>query len=94
MFSEARMAESRRKLEAVMYLALGVYIKKEPQEADNWRDKDWGMIFGHLKHEIEEIGRSESQDRRLHNSLDALCLAAMLAVKAMEEIPKGEVKKV
>lgn len=79
-----RKMESQDLLRQVMSEAMGIYMAKEPSNGDSWRDNNqvtmWGL-FQHLKHEIEEIDRSESKDRFYHNCLDAINLLAMLAAR-------------
>jgi len=84
---DARMSDSREKLLSVMMMALGSYIEQEAKKKDEWRDKTWGECYAHLKHEIMEIGRSKTKTQQLHNCLDAINLAAIMAAKIMFEEP-------
>jgi hypothetical protein len=40
----------------------------------------------HLKHEIEEIERSDGLDRQIHNALDACAQAAILSARMKLEL--------
>ena len=82
-----RMMDSRRKLFSVMMMALGSYVEQEAKKKDEWRDKSWGECYAHLKHEVIEIGRSKTKTAQLHNCLDAINLAAIMAAKIIFEKP-------
>ena len=84
---DARMSDSREKLLSVMMMALGSYIEQEAKKKDEWRDKSWGECYVHLKHEVIEIGRSKTKTAQLHNCLDAINLAAIMAAKIIFEEP-------
>ncbi|MHA1286022.1 MAG: hypothetical protein ACTSPB_01340 [Candidatus Thorarchaeota archaeon] len=60
------------------------YIEQEATKKDSWRDHTYGQLFGHLKHEIEEIGRSKARTIRIHNCIDALILSCFLVDKILE----------
>lgn len=90
--NEERHIESQRMIRDCMAEAIGIYIAKEPTEKDNWRDKSIWQTFMHLKHEIEEIQRSKSSDRQLHNALDACGQAAILAARIKIEMGTGKDK--
>ena len=83
-----RVDESREMLVRAFYFALGSYTEQEAKKLDSWRDLDIGSLYAHLKHEIEEIGRSiKMSDLQflLHNACDALSLSAILLAKVMEK---------
>jgi len=82
-----RMMDSRQKLFSVMMMALGSYVEQEAKKKDEWRDKSWGECYAHLKHEVIEIGRSKTKTAQLHNCLDAINLAAIMAAKIIFEKP-------
>ena len=82
---DARMKESRAILVKAFYTALGSYIEQEAKKLDDWRDKTFGEIYAHLKHEIEEIRRSKSLTQQLHNCIDAVMLSTILLAKLMED---------
>ena len=83
--SDDRMQVSRRRLRQILDMAFGVYLEQEPKKEDSWRDEEYGTMFGHLKHEMEEISRSDSRTKQLHNCLDACVLSALLAAKILEK---------
>lgn len=89
---EARQVESQIMVRECMAEAIGLYIAKEPKHGDEWRDKDRYSVFMHLSHEIEEIKRSATDDRQLHNALDACAQAAILAAHIKLEMGKGKDK--
>jgi hypothetical protein len=89
---EERQIESQWIIRESLAEALGIYIAKEPSEKDTWRDKDIWSAFQHLKHEIEEIERSKTMDRQLHNALDACAQAAILASRIKLEMGTGRDK--
>lgn len=80
---EARKSDSRRRLRAIFNMALGVYIKEEINKEDSWRDIEYHKLWSHFLHEVEEIKRSKSRIRQLHNILDAINLLGMCAAKIM-----------
>jgi len=82
---DKRMAESRQRLLNAMMLSLGSYIEQEAKKKDQWRDKSYGEVYAHLKHEIAEIGRSKEKTVQLHNAMDACALSAILVSKLMPE---------
>lgn len=80
-----RIDESRESLFKAMMLSLGAYIEQEAKKGDSWRDMTWGQLYAHLKHEIQEIQRSDSKTKQLHNCMDACALSAILVCKVLEE---------
>jgi len=80
------MVESRQQLLNAMLLSLGSYIEQEGKKKDQWRDKSYGEVYAHLKHEIAEIERSKERTVQLHNAMDACALAAILVCKLMPTI--------
>ena len=78
-FERIRLSESRNLIREMMNTAMGLYIAKEPKHGDEWREKGYWKNFMHLKHELDEIERSKSYDRKLHNALDACAQSAILA---------------
>ena len=84
------MMDSQRRLRQVFDFAFGVYMKEEINKTDSWRDIEWGKLWAHFTHEIEEIKRSKTRTRQLHNILDAINLLGMLGGKIVES---QEVKK-
>lgn len=78
-FKKNRIIESQELLRSVMAESLGIYMAKEPKNFDQWREQDYWQILSHLKHEIEEIDRSITLDRKYHNTLDCIAQAAILA---------------
>jgi hypothetical protein len=74
-----RIMDSQERLRAAMSEALGIYMAKEPKHTDEWRDKQWWEVWSHLLHEIEEVKRSGTQDRKYHNLLDLIGQAAICA---------------
>jgi hypothetical protein len=81
-----RVKESKQMVERAMFEALGLYTAKEPKHGDEWRDKTIWQAFMHLKHEIEEIERSDGLDRQIHNALDACAQAAILSARMKLEL--------
>lgn len=79
------MSESRARLIRCFNIALGAYIEQEAKKLDDWRDQNFGQLYGHLKHEIEEIGRSKARTTQIHNCMDALMLSCILLDKVMEK---------
>ena len=90
--AEERQVESQTLVRVAMAEAIGLYIAKEPKHADEWRDKSVWETFMHLSHEIEEIKRSATSDRQLHNALDACAQAAILAARIKLEQGTGKDK--
>jgi len=80
-----RMTESRQQLLNAMLLSLGAYIEQEGKKMDEWRDKTYGEIYAHLKHELIEIQRSKDKTVQLHNAMDACVLSAILVCKLMPQ---------
>jgi len=78
---DVRMTDSRQKILSVLMMAFGSYVEQEAKKKDEWRDKSWGECYAHLKHEIVEIGRSKTKTEQIHNCLDAINLAAIMAAK-------------
>lgn len=72
---------SRIRIRRMLDAAYGLYIGQEPKHSDSWRKLSSGELYAHLKHEIEEIKRSVTRERRFHNALDACALAAILAAR-------------
>lgn len=89
----SRLTESRLMIEKAMSEAMGLYIAKEPKHTDEWRDKDVWSNMKHLEHEIDEIKRSKTSDRQLHNALDACAQSAILAVSIKLKQQIGEKDK-
>lgn len=87
-----RLMESQDRLREVMAEAMGIYMAKEPTEKDGWRHKNLWELMAHLAHEVGEIRHSSETDRIYHNSLDAVILAAMIAVRVREEYEKDKDK--
>jgi len=89
---DLRMNDSRQKLLSAMMLSLGSYIEQEAKKKDDWRDRTFGQVYAHLKHELEEIRRSKTKTQQLHNCMDACSLSAILVAKLMfEESTENEV---
>jgi len=75
-----------------MMLSLGSYIEQEAKKKDDWRNRTFGQVYAHLKHELEEIRRSKTKTQQLHNCMDACSLSAILVAKLMfEESTENEV---
>lgn len=85
---EKRMMESQDFLREVMAEALGIYMAKEPAEKDGWREKTIFQNVQHAAHEIEEIKRSTTLDRKYHNCLDLIGQAAICAAQVRIEWQK------
>jgi hypothetical protein len=81
---DERMSDSRRRLIRAFNVAFGSYIEQEAKKGDSWRDETWGELYGHLKHEIGEIGRSKARTIQIHNCMDALILACFLLDRVLE----------
>jgi hypothetical protein len=81
---DARMVESRDKILKAMLLSLGTYIEQEGKKKDEWRDKSYGELYAHLKHEIAEIQRSKEKTVQLHNAMDACTLAAIMVAHLID----------
>ncbi len=82
---EARLEESRIKVQRMMDRAMGMYIEQEGKKGDTWRDQSYGQLFSHMRHEVEEIKRSSNRTFQLHNCLDNAILSILLACKVEEE---------
>ena len=82
---DLRMTDSRQKILNAMMLSLGSYIEQEAKKKDEWRNKSFGELYAHLKHEITEIGRSKSKTVQLHNCMDACALSAIMVAKLIFE---------
>lgn len=89
---EDRLVDSQIRIRECMAEAVGLYIAKEPKHKDEWRDKTVWEVFMHLSHEIDEIKRSGTTDRQLHNALDACAQAAILAARIKLEQGTGRDK--
>lgn len=78
-----RLMESQDLLREVMTESIGIYMSKEPNPkfGDSWRDLSIWQLIQHLAHEVEEIKRSDTEDRQYHNALDSIVLAAMIAAR-------------
>lgn len=81
------MSESRRRLMRVFYVALGSYIEQESKKLDQWRDELFGQNYGHLSHEVKEIGESKSRTTQIHNCSDSAMLSLIMLDKVLEEDP-------
>jgi len=79
-----RMSESRTRLIRSFNIALGSYVEQEAKKLDQWRDETFGQLYGHLKHEVGEIGRSKARTIQIHNCMDALMLSCILLDKVLE----------
>jgi hypothetical protein len=90
--NETRQVESQIMIREAMAEAIGLYIAKEPKHSDEWRDKSVWEVFMHLSHEIDEIKRSGTSDRQLHNALDACAQSAILAARIKLEQGTGKDK--
>lgn len=84
--SEKRMIDSRERMNNMMQRAIGIYMAKEVKIKDQWREQSYWQVFQHLKHEIEEIERSSTPNRKIHNLLDACGLCVLLANKVEMEV--------
>ena len=82
---DERLSESRRLLERAFYVALGSYIEQEAKKLDGWRDVEFGKLYSHLRHEIEEIKRSKTLTQQIHNAIDAVMLSTMLLARLLEK---------
>ena len=80
-----RIDKSRVKLEKVFYFALGAYMEQEAKKDDNWRDRSYGELYNHLKHEITEIQRSKDLTKQIHNITDAVMLSTILLAHVLEK---------
>ncbi len=79
-----RMSESRTRIIRAFHVALGSYIEQEAKKLDQWRDETYGQLYGHLKHEIGEIGRSKRRTIQIHNCIDSIMLSCILLDKILE----------
>ena len=79
-----RMSESRARIIRAFHVALGSYIEQEAKKLDQWRDESYGQLYGHLKHEIGEIGRSKGRTIQIHNCIDSVMLSCILLDKVLE----------
>jgi len=80
-----RLSDSRKKLKEAFFFAFGAYVEQEAKKLDQWRDQSFGQLYSHLKHELEEIKRSDSKTKQLHNCMDAVMLSTILLAKVMEQ---------
>ena len=86
-----RIDKSREMIRKALDAAYGSYIEQEGKKNDQWRDQNIGPLGDHLKHEIEEVMtnlRTGDFGYLLHNTMDAMELAAMLYAKAQENLSK------
>ncbi len=81
---DKRMSESRKRIIELFYTTLGSYIEQESKKMDQWRDETYGQLFGHLKHEVGEIGRSKTKTTQIHNCMDSAMLSLLLLDKVLE----------
>lgn len=65
-------------------MSLGAYIEQEAKKKDQWRDETFDMLYKHIRHELEEIDRSNTQTKLLHNLMDLNSLAVILYAKFLE----------
>ncbi len=82
---DKRMSDSRGRLNRAFNVALGSYIEQEAKKLDQWREETFGELFGHLKHEVAEIGRSNRRTIQIHNCIDAVMLSCIMLDKVLEE---------
>lgn len=80
-----RVDDSRVRLEKAFYFALGAYTEQEAKKWDQWRDQSWGQLYNHIKHELQEIKRSESHLKLIHNLCDLVGLSTILLAHIMEK---------
>jgi hypothetical protein len=80
-FDDKRKADSRRRIQRELDVAYGLYIQQEPVKGDSWRDMSIWDLFKHLEHELKEIDRSHTTERKYHNSLDAAVLSIVFAAR-------------
>ncbi len=74
--------EYEKDVRFMLNAAWGFYAKVEPTRADSWRDIPLVDLFDHAKHEVEEVVRGETLERRLHNALDLTALAAIIYLRS------------
>lgn len=90
-----RVDESRVILEKAFYFALGSYGEQEAKKVDVWRDQTYGQLYAHLKHELQEVKRSNDRRKQIHNLVDMTMLSTILLAHVMLEsgLLKGEEKE-
>lgn len=81
-----RVDESRLRLVIAFFHALGTYQEQEAKKEDQWRDQNWWQLVNHLAHEVEELKRSDTQLKVLHNLCDLVGLSVILLATLMEEL--------
>ncbi len=81
--AKANGTESLEDVRSMLDAAWGFYVKVEPTRADSWRDIPLADLFDHAKHEVEEVVRGETLERRLHNALDLTALAAIIYLRSL-----------
>jgi len=72
------------KLLDMLNAAYGFYVKVEPNFQDTWRDYTIQKLEDHAKHELLEIKRGDTRERRHHNALDLTALLAMLLAREID----------
>ena len=82
---DERIDESRLRLVNAFFYALGSYQEQEAKKEDQWRDQNWWQLVNHLAHEVEELRRSDTKIKLLHNLCDLVGLSTILLATAMEE---------
>lgn len=82
---DQRMDESRLRLVNAFFFALGAYDEQESKKEDQWRDQTWWQLVKHIAHEVEELKRSDTRMKLLHNLCDLVMLADILLATAMDE---------
>jgi hypothetical protein len=85
-----RVDDSRRRMKEMLDASYGVYIKMEPKQKDSWREQTMGQLQAHLEHELAEIKRSDTLEKKLHNALDACGVSALLAARLQLMVEKIE----
>jgi hypothetical protein len=89
------MDESRELIRQALDMAFGSYVEQEGKKADSWRDTTIGDIYGHLKHELEEVNGNLARGELgflVHNAMDVIELGAILL--ALANIKNKERKEV
>lgn len=80
--AKANLNDSPVQVASMLDAAWGFYVKVEPTRGDSWRDIPLSDLMSHAKHEVLEIERGDTLERRLHNSLDLTALAAIIYLRS------------
>lgn len=80
-----RIDKSRERMMKTFFFAMGSYVEQEAKKEDTWRDESYRKLYLHAKHEFQEIERSKSLTKQIHNCVDLVLLANILLAHLLEK---------